>query len=77
MSDQQECTLGPNKMPTVEKATHLGIIRTHSLKENMCANVDENIKKARRSAYSLFGSGFHGYNGLDIDTMPLEWSPYE
>ena len=50
MSDQQECTLGPNKMPTVEKATHLGIIRTHSLKENMCANVDENIKKARRSA---------------------------
>jgi hypothetical protein len=69
MSDQQECTLGPNKMPTVEKATHLGIIRTHSLKENMRANVDENIKKARRSAYSLFGSGFHGYNGLDIDTM--------
>ena len=69
MSDQQEFTLGPNKMPMVENATHLGIIRTHSLKENMCANVDENIKKARRSAYSLFGSGFHGYNGLDIDTM--------
>ena len=69
MSDQQEFPLDPNKMPTVEKATHLGIIRTHSLKENMRANVDENIKKARRSAYSLFGSGFHGYNGLDIDTM--------
>jgi hypothetical protein len=72
MSDQQEFTLGPNKMPTVEKATHLDIIRiirTHSLKENMRANVDENIKKARRSAYSLFGSGFHRYNGLDIDTM--------
>jgi hypothetical protein len=43
MSDQQEFTLGPNKMPMVENATHLGIIRTHSLKENMCANVDENI----------------------------------
>ena len=69
MSDQQEFTLGPSKMPTVEKATHLGIIRTQSLKENMRANVDENIKKARRNAYSLFGSGFHGYNGLDIDTM--------
>ena len=69
MSDQQEFTLGPNKMPIVEKATHLGIIRTQSLKENMRANVDENIKKARRSAYSLFGTGFHGYNGLDIDTM--------
>jgi hypothetical protein len=69
MSDQQEFTLGPNKMPTVEKATNLGIIRTQSLKENMRANVDENITKARRSAYSLFGSGFHGYNGLDIDKM--------
>jgi hypothetical protein len=69
MSDQQEFTLGPNKMPTVKKATNLGIIRTQSLKENMRANVDENIKKARRSAYSLFGSGFHGYNGLDIDKM--------
>jgi hypothetical protein len=33
MSDQQEFTLGPNKMPTVEKATHLGIIRTQSFKE--------------------------------------------
>jgi hypothetical protein len=32
-------------------------------------NVDENIKKARRSAYGLFSSGFHGYNGLDVDTM--------
>lgn len=24
---------------------------------------------ARRSAYGLFAKGFHGYNGLDIDTM--------
>jgi hypothetical protein len=38
----------------------------------MRANVDENIKKARHSAYSLFGSGFHGYNGLDIDTWKIE-----
>ncbi|CAC5366666.1 unnamed protein product [Mytilus coruscus] len=34
-------------------------------KVNMIANVDENIKKARRSAYSLLGGGFHGHNGLD------------
>ena len=38
-------TLGPNKMPSVERATHLGIIRTTSLKGNMTANVEENIKK--------------------------------
>ena len=44
ISVQQEFTLGPNKMSTVEKGTHLGIIRTQSWKENMRANVDENIK---------------------------------
>lgn len=61
--------MGNNTMPITDKAMHLGIMRTTSLKENMTVNVDENIKKSRRSAYGLFSSGFHGYNGLDIDTM--------
>ena len=69
VQNQLEFTLGTSKMPKVERSTHLGIIRTESLKNNMIVNVEENIKKARRSAYSLFGSGFHGYNGLDVDTM--------
>jgi hypothetical protein len=56
-------------MPTVESALHLGIIRTTSLKDNMIKNVEENIKKARRSAYGLFGGGYHGNNGLDPDTL--------
>jgi hypothetical protein len=29
----------------------------------------ENIAKARRSAYSLFGCGFHGHNGLDPESL--------
>ena len=62
-------TLGPNKMPTVESATHLGIIRTTSLKGNMTANVKKIYKKARISAYSLLGGGFHGHNGLDVETI--------
>jgi hypothetical protein len=45
--------LGAKTMPTVESAVHLGIIRTTSLTENMTINVEENIKKARRSAYGL------------------------
>ena len=28
-------------------------------------NVQHNITKARRTAYSLFASGLHGHNGLD------------
>jgi hypothetical protein len=51
-------------MPSVESATHLVIIRTTSLKGNMTANVEEDIKKARRSAYR-----FHGHNGLDVETI--------
>jgi hypothetical protein len=61
--------LGAKTMPTVESAVHLGIIKTTSLTENMTINVEENIKKARRSAYGLFGGGYHGNNGLDPDTL--------
>jgi hypothetical protein len=32
-------------MPSVESATHLGIIRTTSLKGNMTATVEENKKE--------------------------------
>ena len=56
-------------MPFVDNAVHLEIIRTTSLKGSTTTNVEDNIKKARRSAYGLFSSGFHGYNGLDVDTM--------
>jgi hypothetical protein len=35
----------------------------------MIRNVEENIKKARRSAYGLFRGGYHGNNGLDPDTL--------
>jgi len=62
-------TIGPNKMPSVESATNLGIIRTTSLEGNMTSNVEENIKKARRNANSLLGGGFHGHNGLDVETI--------
>jgi hypothetical protein len=40
-----------------------------TMKHNIQTNVDENITKARRSAYSLFGCGFHGHNGLDPESL--------
>ena len=40
-------TIGPNKMTSVESATHLGIIGTTSLKGNMTANVEENLLKSK------------------------------
>ena len=45
-------TIGRNKMSSVQSATHIGIIRTTAFKRNMTANVEENLKKARRSVYS-------------------------
>jgi hypothetical protein len=50
-------------------ATHLVIIKTTTVKHNIQTNVDENITKARRSAYSLFGCGFHEHNGLDPESL--------
>jgi len=66
--DKVPFMLGTEEMSMVENATHLGIIRTGSLKQNVTQNVEENIKKARRSAYALLGNGFHGENGLDPET---------
>jgi hypothetical protein len=57
----------------VEQATHLGIIRTTTMKHNIQTNVDGNITKTRRSAYSLFGCGFHGHNGLFYMNLCFYW----
>ena len=41
---------------------HLGITW---MKNKTCPDVDESIKAARRTTYSLLGAGLHGNNGLD------------
>jgi hypothetical protein len=64
----QEYILRKDVMSNVKQAVHLGIIRTNTLADNMTVNVEENIKKSRRSAYGLFG-GFHGNNGLDPEAL--------
>jgi hypothetical protein len=55
-------------LSNVETATHLGIQRSKTDKETIKNIVDENIKKARRTAYSLMSAGCHGNNGLDPST---------
>ena len=41
---------------------HVGILRSAS---TQVTAVQENVKKARRTIYSLMPSGCHGHNGLD------------
>jgi hypothetical protein len=45
----EKLNMGNITIPEVEQATHLGIIRTTTMKHNIQTDVDENITKARRS----------------------------
>ena len=53
------------KMSTVNKTMHVGICQSSDTDESA---VVENIKKARRTMYSLISVGLHGENGLDPET---------
>ena len=55
-------------LSNVETATHLGVKRSKTDKKTIMNTVDENMKKARRTAYGLMSAGFHGNNGLDPST---------
>ncbi|CAC5384795.1 unnamed protein product [Mytilus coruscus] len=56
-----------NFMLVVEHSSHIGIQKCQ--KNSAKLTVDENIKKARWSLYSLMGTGLHGRNGLDPETV--------
>ena len=51
--------------------THLGIPRP-SNSSNLPA-IEMRTKAARRSAYSLFGAGFHGLNGVGVECIHKQW----
>ena len=62
------------KLLQVSTTTHLGIKRSTSLAKTGDENVQHDITKARRTAYSLFASGLHGHNGLDpLTSFDLIW----
>ena len=52
-------------MPIVDKAPHLGIIRSTSTEKTEQETVAQNLSKARKASYGLMSAGFHGENGLD------------
>ena len=60
-----EWTIYDEPMSVVKEAMQMGILRSHCTEESV---VTDNIKKARRTVYSLMSSGLHGHNGLDPET---------
>ena len=55
-------TLNGEEIKMSEKEKHVGLQRTE--KWGNKETVEERIKNGRRTAYALFGSGYHGLNGL-------------
>ena len=47
-----------------------------SNKNSALLAVEENIKKARRTVYSLMGSGLHGRTGVDPETAIIIFRTY-
>lgn len=64
--EDESWKLNSKDMPVVTSTTHMGIVRSTTNQE--MKNVETNIQKARRTIYSLMGSGLHGENGLDPET---------
>ena len=63
-------------MLLVEKSAHLGILRSKSKEKTEATHIEQNITKARRTAYSLLSAGFHGVNGLDPMTSLSLYKTY-
>ena len=63
--DDYVWTLNGEPMPVVTESMHVGVLRSANTESSA---VNENIKKARRTLYSLMPSGCHGHNGQDPET---------
>ena len=60
--------LNGQKLSNVSVATHLGTKTGITTSRTGDENINQNISKARRTAYSLFAYGLHRQNGLDPQT---------
>ena len=61
--EQTDFELNGTELAQVNSTTHLGIKSSTTLKKTGDENVQHNITKSRRTAYSLLASGLHGTNG--------------
>ena len=67
--------LNSKKLEVVDTYTHIGIERTSGV--TVAGEIGEKaVKTARRTAYSLMGAGFHGYNGINPKVSIRLWNVY-
>ena len=66
--------LGDKEVSISQTTTHLGILR--STRNDITSNVEDRISCARRTIYSLTGTGLHGTNGLPPTTCIKLFNTY-
>jgi ribosomal protein L31 len=71
-NQRPEWTINDDKMTITDQYTHLGINRTTQKETIAC----DTIKKARRTTYSLMGSGLHGVNGINPIISNKMWNTF-
>ena len=71
-SDKIKLMLNNDPIPVSDSTTHLGLKR--DLGE--CTHIERKIELGRRTAYSLLGAGFHGFNGLKQDNKAHIWNTF-
>ena len=74
LNEELKWSLGENLMQLSESAAHLGIIRAG--KKESAINVNDRIRLARRTSYSLMNTGLHGVNGLSPETSYVIYRAY-
>ena len=70
------CTLNGKMVETVDTYTHIGVVRPGKQSPNLSLAIEEAIKTARKTAYSLMGTGFHGMNGINPTVGLQLWEIY-
>ena len=73
-SDEPPWVLQDSPLEVSKQETHLGLTRTPT--DNISQMVDQNVKKARRSAYSLMSTGMYGMNGVHPEVGIKLWQTY-
>jgi hypothetical protein len=71
-STKASVTFKGELIPNTDTAIQLGVLQSNSSKVNtqmVCGNVET----ARKTAYALFGSGFHGTNGMNPAAAKIIW----
>ena len=74
LDENLEWSLGDNQLKLSDSAVHLGITRAG--KKESSINVNDRVKLARRTSYSLMNTGLHGANGLSPETSYVIYRAY-